>query len=78
MSPRRIEPGPGQESVWDYPRPPRVEPTAEHVLIEHAGRRVAAERARVVHLQALAAGRLGLNASGQSSLMTKSRAIPKL
>ena len=29
------------ESVWDYPRPPRVEPTAEHVLIEHAGRRVA-------------------------------------
>ncbi len=26
MRPRRIEPGPGQESVWDYPRPPRVEP----------------------------------------------------
>src|SRR5207247_2369365 len=24
-APRRIEPGPGQESVWDYPRPPRVE-----------------------------------------------------
>lgn len=22
---KRIEPGPGQESVWDYPRPPRVE-----------------------------------------------------
>ena len=22
---RRITPGPGQESVWDYPRPPRVE-----------------------------------------------------
>ncbi len=22
---RRTEPGPGQESVWDYPRPPRVE-----------------------------------------------------
>jgi uncharacterized protein (DUF427 family) len=21
---KRIEPGPGQESVWDYPRPPRV------------------------------------------------------
>ena len=21
----RVEPGPGQESVWDYPRPPRVE-----------------------------------------------------
>ena len=23
---QRIEPGPGQESVWDYPRPPRLEP----------------------------------------------------
>ena len=23
--PPRIEPGPGQESVWDYPRPPRLE-----------------------------------------------------
>jgi uncharacterized protein (DUF427 family) len=22
-------PGPGQESVWDYPRPPRVEPVSE-------------------------------------------------
>jgi len=26
-----IEPGPGQESVWDYPRPPRVEPVAARV-----------------------------------------------
>jgi len=25
MSKKRITPGPGQESVWDYPRPPRVE-----------------------------------------------------
>lgn len=25
MMTRRIAPGPGQESVWDYPRPPRVE-----------------------------------------------------
>ena len=22
-----IEPGPGQESVWDYPRPPALDPT---------------------------------------------------
>jgi uncharacterized protein (DUF427 family) len=22
----KIKPGPGQESVWDYPRPPRIEP----------------------------------------------------
>ncbi len=25
------------ESVWDYPRPPRVEPTSEHVVVEHRG-----------------------------------------
>ena len=25
------------ESVWDYPRPPRVEPSTEHVVVEHAG-----------------------------------------
>ena len=30
---RRIEPGPGQESVWDYPRPPRVEATDRHVQV---------------------------------------------
>ncbi len=45
----RITPGPGQESVWDYPRPPRVEPVAErlrvivdgHVLADTtSGRRV--------------------------------------
>lgn len=29
--------GPGQESVWDYPRPPRVEPTDEHVVVELGG-----------------------------------------
>jgi uncharacterized protein (DUF427 family) len=36
----RIEPGPGQESVWDYPRPPRIEPTTDLVVVEHAGRRI--------------------------------------
>jgi uncharacterized protein (DUF427 family) len=25
------------ESVWDYPRPPRVEPTAARITIRHAG-----------------------------------------
>ncbi|RRR76585.1 MAG: DUF427 domain-containing protein [Candidatus Viridilinea halotolerans] len=25
--------GPGQESVWDYPRPPRLEPCASHIQI---------------------------------------------
>ena len=32
--PRRIEPGPGQESVWDYPRPPAVDPDDRHVVVE--------------------------------------------
>ena len=25
------------ESVWDYPRPPRVEASGEHVVVTHAG-----------------------------------------
>ena len=33
----RIPPGPGQESVWDYPRPPRVEPVAARLRIELNG-----------------------------------------
>jgi uncharacterized protein (DUF427 family) len=33
MRPARIEPGPGQESVWDYPRPPRVEPSRRRVRV---------------------------------------------
>jgi uncharacterized protein (DUF427 family) len=31
--PPRIEPGPGQESVWDYPRPPRVEAVPERIRV---------------------------------------------
>lgn len=27
------EPGPGQESVWDYPRPPRIEPERREVVV---------------------------------------------
>jgi len=34
---RRVEPGPGQESVWDYPRPPRLEPSDAHVVVELEG-----------------------------------------
>jgi uncharacterized protein (DUF427 family) len=26
-------PGPGQESVWDYPRPPRLEDTTKHIQV---------------------------------------------
>ena len=29
----RITPGPGQESVWDYPRPPRVEDSSKHIQV---------------------------------------------
>ena len=29
----RAIPGPGQESVWDYPRPPRVEPVPERLRV---------------------------------------------
>ena len=36
-----IAPGPGQESVWDYPRPPRLEPTSKRIVVEHGGRVVA-------------------------------------
>lgn len=30
-------PGPGQESVWDYPRPPIIEPVSERLRVEFAG-----------------------------------------
>ena len=29
----RIEPGPGQESVWDYPRPPNVEDCKKQIRV---------------------------------------------
>ncbi len=29
--------GPGQESVWDYPRPPRLEPATRRVRVELGG-----------------------------------------
>lgn len=47
--PRCIEPGPGQESVWDYPRPPAIEPTSSLVRVEHGGRTVA-ETTRAVRI----------------------------
>jgi uncharacterized protein (DUF427 family) len=36
-----LAPGPGQESVWDYPRPPRVDPSDEVVEVRLGGRVVA-------------------------------------
>ena len=36
-----VVPGPGQESVWDYPRPPRVEPVTERIRVLAGGVAVA-------------------------------------
>ncbi|MGL5875740.1 MAG: DUF427 domain-containing protein [Xenococcaceae cyanobacterium] len=33
FKPQRIEPQPGQESVWDYPRPPRLELVSKRIKI---------------------------------------------
>lgn len=41
MSVRRVQPGPGQESVWDYPRPPRLEDSGREVVILARGEEVA-------------------------------------
>lgn len=30
---KKVKPKPGQESVWDYPRPPRLEKTNAHIQI---------------------------------------------
>lgn len=35
MKKKRIPPGPGQESVWDYPRPPKLEQVSQHIRIVH-------------------------------------------
>ena len=37
----RIQPRPGQESVWDYPRPPACVASSRHVVIELDGTPVA-------------------------------------
>lgn len=42
VRPPRIPPGPGQESVWDYPRPPRVEPCRRRITVVFNGAVVAA------------------------------------
>ena len=37
MRRQREQPGPGQESVWDYPRPPRVERSDRLVVVALGG-----------------------------------------
>ena len=36
-----VEPGPGQESVWDYPRPPAIKPDNRLVEVMHGSAVVA-------------------------------------
>lgn len=38
---KRIPPGPGQESVWDYPRPPRMERTTKRLRVVFNGEVIA-------------------------------------
>jgi len=49
--PRPDPVGPGQESVWAYPRPPVAEPCSAHIVIEHRGVVVADTRASVRTLE---------------------------
>ncbi len=44
MRPKRIEPGRGQESVWDYPRPPRVEDVSKQIQVVFNGATIADTR----------------------------------
>ena len=39
--PLRIEPGPGQESVWDYPRPPALVPCSSPIEVRFGDRLIA-------------------------------------
>jgi uncharacterized protein (DUF427 family) len=45
MRPRPDPVAPGQEGVWNYPRPAVAEPSSRHVRIEHHGVVVADARA---------------------------------
>ena len=38
---RIIKPGDGQESVWDYPRPPAIEPVDSHIRVVFGGKVIA-------------------------------------
>jgi uncharacterized protein (DUF427 family) len=44
VHPQPDPPGPGQESVWDYPRPPRVELSTEELEIRLGGEVIAHTR----------------------------------
>ncbi len=41
---QRVQPGPGQESVWDYPRPPRLEDSIRRIQVVFNGVTIADTR----------------------------------
>ncbi len=41
LLPKRVKPVAGQESVWDYPRPPRLERVSEQLTVTFNGKIVA-------------------------------------
>jgi uncharacterized protein (DUF427 family) len=49
IQPKREKPMPGQEFVWDYPRPPRVEPSGKRIRVEFNGK-VIAETVRALRV----------------------------
>jgi uncharacterized protein (DUF427 family) len=44
VRPQPVEPAQGQESVWDYPRPPALESTSAHLVVVLGGVTVAETR----------------------------------
>lgn len=87
MAGRRIEPGPGQESVWDYPRPPVLRRATNEVRVEaHDGELVAVTDAAVqvletshppgwyLPMEAVADGRLRRSAARSTVCEWKGRA----
>lgn len=53
-------PAAGQESVWDFPRPPRIEPELRTVRVEHGGEVVAETRSALRVLETAGAPALYL------------------
>ena len=51
MTPRPDPVGPGQHSVWQFPRPAIAERSTAHVRIEHGGRVIADTRASIRTLE---------------------------
>jgi uncharacterized protein (DUF427 family) len=47
--PFALEPGPGEESVWDYPRPPAIDLEPEPIIVRAAGT-VVAETGRALRV----------------------------